>query len=86
MFGATAATVEAIRERLEPAVESFDENVRRQTRRAIVQGRHAAEDAAAAMVVRVRRHPLRAVAFAAGAGAVIGGLAGYALWLGRCRE
>jgi len=71
-------SVEAIKERLSPALETLDENVR-QGRRLIVQGRHAAEDAVAAAALQVRRHPLNTVVIAAGAGALAGGLLGFAL-------
>jgi ElaB/YqjD/DUF883 family membrane-anchored ribosome-binding protein len=75
--------VEAIKERLSPALETLDENVRR-GRRLVVKGRHAAEDAAAAATLQVRRHPLGTVLVAAGAGALMGGLIGLALgWQAR---
>jgi ElaB/YqjD/DUF883 family membrane-anchored ribosome-binding protein len=71
-------TVEAIKERLAPALETLDENVR-QGRKLIVRGRHAAEDAVAAAALQVRRHPLSTVVAAAGAGALAGALLGFAL-------
>jgi ElaB/YqjD/DUF883 family membrane-anchored ribosome-binding protein len=75
--------VEAIKERLSPALETLDENVRR-GRRLIVKGRHAAEDAAAATALQVRQHPFGTVVVAAGAGAFIGCLLGLALgWQAR---
>lgn len=76
---------EAIRERLTPALETFEENVR-EARRAMVQGRHAAEDFVAGAALRVRRHPLRAVAAAAGAAVIVSCMFGFALgWLGHRR-
>jgi len=75
--------VEAIKERLSPALETLDENVRR-GRRLIVKGRHATEDAVAAGALQVRRHPLGTVLVAAGAGALMGSLLGLALgWQAR---
>ena len=74
----TAAAREVIRERLSPALDTLDENVR-QARRAILQGRHAAEDVVAGAALEVRRHPLSALALAAGAGALAGCLVGFAL-------
>jgi ElaB/YqjD/DUF883 family membrane-anchored ribosome-binding protein len=83
MNGATTAA-EAIRQRLGPALEAIDENVR-QGRRLVVRGRHAAEDAFDASALQVRRHPLGAVALAAGTGALAGCLIGFALGrLARC--
>ncbi|HEY5618501.1 MAG TPA: hypothetical protein VIK60_11190 [Vicinamibacterales bacterium] len=83
--GATTA-VEAIKERLTPALDTLDETVR-QGRRVIVRGQHAAEDATAAAALRIRRRPLSAVMIAAGAGALAGGLIGLGLgWLTRCRK
>lgn len=76
-------TVEAIKERLSPALETLDENVR-QGRRLIVRGRHAAEDAVAAAALQVRRHPLSTVVIVAGAGAFAGGVLGFVLgWQAR---
>lgn len=77
----TAAAREAIKERLSPALDTLDENIR-QARRAIVDGRHAAEDFAAGAALQVRRHPLSALALAAGAGALAGCLFGFALGRG----
>lgn len=75
--------VEAIKERLSPALETLDENVRR-GRRLIVEGRDAAEDAAAAAALQVTRHPFGTVLVAAGVGALMGGLLGLALgWQAR---
>lgn len=59
-----------------PTLEALEENVRK-ARRAIVEGRHAAEDFATDATLKIRRHPLRAVAFAAAAGATAGCLLGF---------
>ena len=80
------AGVEAIKERLAPALDTLDETIR-QGRRAMVRGQHAAEDAAAAATLVVRRRPLSAVMVAAGAGALAGGLVGFGLgWVPRATE
>jgi ElaB/YqjD/DUF883 family membrane-anchored ribosome-binding protein len=80
------AAADTIRERCAPALDTLDETVR-QGRRALVRGRHAAEDAAAAATLIVRRRPLGAVMLAAGAGALAGGFIGCAVgWFGRCRK
>ena len=68
-----ATAVGAIKERLAPALDTFDERMR-QGRRAFGRGQQAAEDAAAAATRIVRRRPLRAVMIAAGVGALAGGL------------
>lgn len=75
--GATAAA-EAVKERFAPAAEKLEDNVR-QARRAMVRGRYAAEDAAAAAALQVRRHPGAAIALAAGAGALAGCMMGFAI-------
>ena len=76
-----ATAVDVIKERLAPALDAFDETARR-GRRALVRGQHAAEDAAAAATLIVRRRPLRAAMIAAGAGALAGGVIGFGLgWL-----
>ena len=81
-----ATGVEAIKERLAPALDTLDETIR-QGRRAMVRGQHAAEDAAAAATLVVRRRPLSAVMVAAGAGALACGLVGFGLgWFTRCRK
>jgi ElaB/YqjD/DUF883 family membrane-anchored ribosome-binding protein len=84
---ASAAAVEAIKQRLIPALNTrFDEKVR-QGRRTFVRGQHAAEDAAAAATLIVRRRPLSSVMVAAGAGILAGALVGFALArLARCED
>jgi len=77
---ATDTVATAVRDafdgRVEPALKVLEENVR-EVRRALVHGRHAAEDMAAGAVLQVRRHPLAAVASAMGAGLAAGALAGF---------
>ncbi|HLG58353.1 MAG TPA: hypothetical protein VI485_23610 [Vicinamibacterales bacterium] len=80
-----ANAVEAVKERLSPALERLDETMR-QGRKFIMRGQHAAEDAAAA-ALRIRRRPGSAVMVAAGVGALVGGLVGFGLGsVARCRE
>jgi ElaB/YqjD/DUF883 family membrane-anchored ribosome-binding protein len=80
------AAVEAIQERVAPALDTLDETMR-QGRRAFFRGQHAAEDAAAAATLIVRRRPLSALMIAAGAGALAGGLIGFGVgWLTRCKK
>jgi len=78
--------VEAVKERLSPALERLDETMR-QGRKFIVRGQHAAEDSAAAAALRIRRRPGSAVMVAAGVGALVGALVGFGLGsVARCRE
>lgn len=80
-----ATAVDAIKDRLAPALDTLDERMR-QGRRAFVRGQHTAEDAAAAATRIVRRRPLRAVMIAAGVGALAGGVIGFGFgWLTRNR-
>lgn len=66
-----------------PTFESIGEGVR-DARRAAVAARHVAEDLADDAVLRIRKHPLRAVGIAMAAGAVAGSVAGFSLgWLAR---
>jgi ElaB/YqjD/DUF883 family membrane-anchored ribosome-binding protein len=86
MATGAAIAAETIKERLAPALDALDETMR-QGRRAAVRGQHAAEDAAAAATLIVRRQPLRAVLLAAGAGALAGGVIGFGLgWFARRRR
>jgi ElaB/YqjD/DUF883 family membrane-anchored ribosome-binding protein len=79
MAAVTAAyDVEALNERLGPALDKLDETIR-QGRRVMVRSRHAAEDAAAAAVLRVRRRPGSALMMAAVVGALVGALVGFGL-------
>ena len=84
MISGTPAAVEAIKERLEPAFETFEENVR-QGRRLFVEGRHAAEDAVAAASLQFRRRPMIAVVAAVATGALLGSVLGFVLG-SRCRK
>ncbi|RPI53402.1 MAG: hypothetical protein EHM55_13870 [Acidobacteria bacterium] len=79
-----AAAVDAMKDRLNPVLEKFEENVR-QGRRVMVRAQHAAEDGVAAAALQVRRHPVSAVAIAAGAGALAGCMIGFAIGWG-CRK
>ena len=76
------ATLESAREaasdRLNPALESLEQNVR-DARRAMAQGRRAAEDFVDETTLRVRRRPLTSMAFAVIAGALAGCLLGLVL-------
>jgi len=81
-----ANAVEAVKERLSPELERLDETMR-QGRKFIMRGQHAAEDAAAAAALRIRRRPGSAVMVAAGVGALVGALVGFGLGsVARCRE
>jgi hypothetical protein len=58
----------------------------RDARRKITAARHAAEDFADDAVLKVRRHPLRAMSVAMVTGAVAGSLVGFgSRWFGRTR-
>ena len=77
MATTTATPVtESIKERVMPALESVEKNVRR-ARRAMRDGRYAAEDLAAATKLAVRHRPLRTLAVTAVVGAVAGCMFGY---------
>ena len=80
---ATTATpmADAIKERLTPALDRLEaiEMNARKARRAVARSRHAAEDAVTDATLSVRRHPIGAVALAAGAGALAGCVMGYML-------
>ena len=81
-----SAVVEAFRERLTPALDTLEDTLR-QGRRLCVRGQHAAEDAAAAAAVEVRRRPLSAVVVAAGVGAIVARAIGFAAgWLTHGKE
>lgn len=79
---ATAAAKQPLLGRFAPVLEGLEGNIR-DAGRAILQGRHAAEGAIRDTVLSVRRHSLRALAFAAGAGALAGCLVGFTLGRGR---
>jgi len=81
-----AGAVETVKERLSPMLDTLDETMR-QGRSVFVRGQYAAEDAAAAAALRIRRRPLSAVMTAAGAGALVGALVGFGLAsVTRCRK
>jgi ElaB/YqjD/DUF883 family membrane-anchored ribosome-binding protein len=69
---------EAVSQRVNPALESLEQNVR-EARRAMAHGRRAAEDFVDGTTLRVRRHPLGSVALAVTAGALAGCVMGFAL-------
>ncbi len=79
-------TTHAIRDQIEPVFETVEKKAR-QARRAIVKGRHTAEDLVADTTLRVRRQPLRALAAATLVGAIAGGLCGMTFgWAARGRR
>lgn len=81
----TTAAAEAIKEQFAPALDTLDETMR-QARRAVRRGQRAAEDAADAAALVIRRRPLSAVMIAAGAGAIMGAVLGFACSrVARCR-
>lgn len=68
-----------------PTFESLEESVRG-ARRAVVGARHAAEDVAADAVLKIRRHPLKAIGIAMAAGVVVGSVVGAGFgWFARLR-
>ncbi|MGE3401672.1 MAG: hypothetical protein AB7K63_03735 [Vicinamibacterales bacterium] len=66
-----SVTVEALRDRVVPGIEAFEDAVRT-GRHAFAEGKHFAEAASVKAQREIKRHPLRAVAIAAGAGALFG--------------
>lgn len=74
----TESATKALRERAGPVLEALEENVR-DVRRAVVAGRHAAEDCAAETTLQVRRHPFMAVGLAVGIGSLVGCVVGFTL-------
>ena len=77
----TESAAKTVREYAEPVRAAVEENVR-DLRRAVVAGRHAVEDVAADATIQVRRHPLRWLGIAVGAGTLFGCLVGFTV--GRC--
>jgi ElaB/YqjD/DUF883 family membrane-anchored ribosome-binding protein len=69
---------EAVSKRVNPALESLEQNVR-EARRVMAHSRRAAEDFVDETTLRVRRHPLGSVALAVAAGALAGCVMGFAL-------
>ena len=69
---------EAVSERLNPALESLEQNLR-DARRAVAHGRRVAEDVVDEATLRIRRHPLSSTALAATAGMIAGCVMGFAL-------
>ena len=69
-----------------PAFDSVEEGTRR-VRRALVDARHKAEDAATDARLTVRRHPLTAVGAGMATGAVLGAAVGFVFaWFARTHE
>jgi ElaB/YqjD/DUF883 family membrane-anchored ribosome-binding protein len=69
---------EAVSERLNPALESLEQNVR-DAHSAMAHGRRVAEDFVDGATLRVRRHPLSSTALAVTAGMLAGCVLGFAL-------
>lgn len=69
---------EVFSERLNPARESLEQNVR-DARRAMAYGRRAAEDLVDDATLQVRRHPWRSVTLAVTAGVTAGCMVGFGL-------
>lgn len=85
-ISSVAGAVEAVKERLNPTLDTLDETMRH-GRKVVVRGQHAAEDAAAAAALKIRRQPLSAVMIAAGVGALAGALVGFGLAsVTRCKK
>lgn len=74
----TAAVAEAVKQRFGAAFQNVEEGIG-QGRRVFAKGRETVEDGVAAAALHVRRHPLRTVAFVAGAGAIVGCAVGFVL-------
>jgi len=69
---------DAVADRLNPAMEVVEGNMRH-ARRALTHRQQAVEDFAASTALQIRRHPLAAVALVGAAGAVIGWMGGFIL-------
>ena len=78
MATVTESATKAVRDYAEPVMAAVEENVR-DLRRAVVAGRHAAEDYAAEATIRVRRHPFVSLGIAVGVGTLFGCLIGFTL-------
>ncbi len=76
MATVTEAAARAVREYAEPVRATVDEHLR-DVRRAVVAGRHAAEDCAAEATIQIRRHPFVSLGIAAGVGTLFGCLIGF---------
>lgn len=74
---------EAVTERLTPAPESLEDNVR-SARRTVTQVRDGAKDFVTERSLEIRRHPLTSVILAGAVGAAVGCALGFALgWQAR---
>jgi ElaB/YqjD/DUF883 family membrane-anchored ribosome-binding protein len=78
----TESATRAVRDYAEPVMAAVEEDVRN-LRRAVVTGRHAAEDCAAEATIQVRRHPFVSLGIAVGVGTLFGCLIGFTV--GRMR-
>lgn len=72
----TTVARDVLTARMGPLLDMIQENARH-LRRALVRGRHAAEDLAAGAALQVRQHPLGSVTAAVCAGLAAGVLAGF---------
>jgi ElaB/YqjD/DUF883 family membrane-anchored ribosome-binding protein len=72
----TELAAHAVRQYAEPLRTAVEENMR-DVRRAVVAGRHAAEDAAGEAKIQVRRHPVVSLGIAAVIGTLFGCLIGF---------
>jgi ElaB/YqjD/DUF883 family membrane-anchored ribosome-binding protein len=64
---------------VQEAVKEFSEEARRTARRAVVQGRHAAEDVLDTAELQVRKHPIETLGWTFAAGALFGCMFGYSI-------
>ena len=78
------AVADVVKERLGPTVQEIERGIDR-GRRVVDEGRIAVEDGVGKARWQIRRHPLLAVATAAGAGALAGCVAGFA-WSRLCTK
>ena len=76
MTTVTESAAQAVRDYAKPVRAAVEENIR-DVRRAVVAGRHAAEDCAAEATVQVRRHPFMSLGVAVGVGTFFGCVIGF---------
>jgi ElaB/YqjD/DUF883 family membrane-anchored ribosome-binding protein len=74
----SATAADTPRERFAAALDRLDTRAR-QGRRLAIRAQHAVEDGAAAVSLRIRRHPLGAVGVSLATGAVLGAAIGLAV-------
>ena len=80
-----SVTVEALRDRVVPGLEAFEDAVRT-GRHAFAEGKQFAEEASVTARREIKRHPFRAVAMAAGAGALFGIVLAFGVAACRSRD